>query len=354
MLVVVALGGNALLKRGEPMDVETQRRNVESAARSLAGLARHHRLVVTHGNGPQVGLLALQAAAYEDAPAPPLDVLDAESEGMIGYLLEQGLRSKLPEQDVATLLTQVLVDAEDPAFAAPTKPIGPRYERRTADRLARERGWSIAPDGELWRRVVASPEPRRIVELQTIRTLVDAGVLTVCVGGGGIPVVLGPDGALRGVEAVIDKDRSAALLARELGADALLLLTDVAAVERNHASKLARPIKEATAAEIGLEHLDPGSMLPKVQAASRFAGETGGIAAIGALTDAVDVLAGRKGTRVLAEDGIAGTERGIRHLEERTEQLASDAREVDFLAGKSYKPIPGTGPAPKRRHRHSA
>lgn len=349
MLVVVALGGNALLKRGEPLDVETQRRNVELAARSLAELARRHRIVVTHGNGPQVGLLALQAAAYRDATAPPLDVLGAESEGMIGYLLEQGIRSQLPDQPVATLLTQVLVDAEDPAFAAPSKPIGPVYDRDTAQRLARERDWSMAAEGPRWRRVVPSPEPQRIVELQTIRTLIDAGVLTVCVGGGGIPVVLGEGGALRGVEAVIDKDRSAALLARELQADALLLLTDVAAVERNHASRLAHPIHEGTAAEIGLEELDAGSMRPKVQAASRFASETGGIAAIGSLADAAKVLAGESGTRVLGEDGIAGTERSIRHLGERTEQLAADAEEVDFLAGRSYKPILGTGPAPKRR-----
>lgn len=351
MLVVVALGGNALLKRGEPMDVETQRRNVEQAARALSALASRHRLVVTHGNGPQVGLLALQAAAYRDAAMPPLDVLGAESEGMIGYLLEQGIRSQLPEQPVATLLTQVLVDPEDPAFQAPSKPIGPAYDRETAERLARERGWTVAPDGERWRRVVPSPTPREIVELQTIRTLVDAGVLTVCVGGGGIPVVLGESGALTGVEAVIDKDRSAALLARDLEADALLLLTDVAAVERNHGSRLAHPIKEGTAAEIGLDQLERGSMRPKVEAASAFAGETGGIAAIGALADAVEVLAGHSGTRVLGPDGLAGTERGMRHLSERTEQLAADAEEVDFLAERSYKPILGTGRAPESHGR---
>jgi carbamate kinase len=227
MLVVVALGGNALLRRGEATDAATQRANVAAAVAAIAELAHGHNVVVTHGNGPQVGLLALQSdALHENAPYP-LDVIGAESEGMIGYLLEQELVNQLPERLVATLLTQVIVDPDDPAFAHPTKPIGPIYDQRTARRLAAKRGWAVAAEGEHYRRVVASPEPRSIVELATVRLLVRAGVLVVCVGGGGIPVVLDEHHRLRGVEAVIDKDLSAALLATHLHADTVLMLTDV-------------------------------------------------------------------------------------------------------------------------------
>ncbi len=301
MLVVAALGGNALLRRGEPADAETQRKNVKVAVDALAALASHHRLVVTHGNGPQVGLLALQAEAYRDVEPYPLDLLGAETEGMIGYLLEQSLRSRLPDTQTATLLTQVIVDPQDPAFARPSKPIGPMYDKATADRLARERHWTVAPDGDGWRRVVACPEPQRIVELSTIRTLVDAGVLVVCVGGGGIPVTVDERGALHGVEAVIDKDRSAELLARELGADALLLLTDVPCVERGHGTSLAHPIREVSTRELDPQDFAGGSMRPKIEAACRFATETGKLAAIGALADASAILAGRAGTRVVSE-----------------------------------------------------
>jgi carbamate kinase len=298
MLVVAALGGNALLRRGEPADAETQRRNVAVAVDSLAQLAQQHRVVVTHGNGPQVGLLALQAEAYRDVTPYPLDILDAESEGMIGYLLEQGLINRLPGTPTATLLTQVVVDADDAAFAHPSKPVGPIYDHETALRLARERDWSIAPDGEHWRRVVPSPAPRRIVELDTLRTLVDAGVLVVCVGGGGIPVTVDGDGALHGVEAVIDKDRSAALLASELGADALLLLTDVPCVERDHGSPHAQPIHEVSAQDLDPAQFAAGSMRPKIEAAGGFAMQTGRLAAIGALADAPAILAGQAGTRI--------------------------------------------------------
>jgi len=301
MLVVVALGGNALLRRGEPADDAHQRRNVALAVDAIAQLAERHRVVVTHGNGPQVGLLALQGDAYPQVAPYPLDVLGAESEGMIGYLLEQGLGNRLPATQIATLLTQVVVDAGDPAFAAPSKPIGPVYDRETAARLAGERKWTVAPDGERWRRVVASPAPQRIVELRTIRTLVDAGVLVVCVGGGGIPVVVDARGALHGVEAVIDKDHSAALLASELDADALLLLTDVPYVERGYATAHAQPIREASARELDPSAFDAGSMRPKIEAACRFASETGRIAAIGALSDAAAILAGRAGTHIVAE-----------------------------------------------------
>jgi carbamate kinase len=301
MLVVAALGGNALLRRGEPADASVQRRNIAAAVDALAEIAAEHQLVVTHGNGPQVGLLALQAEAYKPVKPYPLDVLGAESEGMIGYLLEQGLVSRLPERSTATLLTQVIVDRDDPAFRQPTKPVGPIYERADAERLASDRNWTIAPDGKYWRRVVPSPEPRRIVELGAIRTLVDAGVLVVCVGGGGVPVTVDPEGCLRGVEAVIDKDLSAALLARELGADALLLLTDVPAIEADWGSPHARPITTATPTELAALHLSSGSMGPKAEAATRFVRETGGTAVIGALTDARAMLAGDAGTRVLPD-----------------------------------------------------
>jgi carbamate kinase len=299
MRVVAALGGNALLRRGQPVDASTQRANVAAAVRVVAQLARDHELVVTHGNGPQVGLLALQGEAH-GGPAPyPLDVLDAESEGMIGYLLEQELVNELPRRRVVTLLTQVAVERDDPAFSHPSKPIGPVYDRPTAERLAVERAWSIAADNELYRRVVPSPEPRSIVELETIRLLVEAGVLVICVGGGGIPVVIAADGRLHGVEAVIDKDLAAALLARKLDADALLLLTDVSAVNTGWGTPEARAIAEIPAPQLREMAFAPGSMGPKVEAACRFAEATGRAAAIGALDEAPAVLRGERGTRVL-------------------------------------------------------
>lgn len=300
MRVVAALGGNALLRRGEPADAETQRRNVEVAVHSLAGLADRHELVVTHGNGPQVGLLALQAEAYDEVPAYPLDVLGAESEGMIGYLLEQGLDNELPGRDICTLLTQVVVDPCDDAFVHPTKPVGPVYERLDALRLADERGWTVAADGRGWRRVVPSPEPLRIIELGAIRLLVEAGVIVVCVGGGGVPVVTNGDGLLRGVEAVVDKDLAGALLAGALGADALLLLTDVSAVELDYGSADARPLRSATPAQLRELDLATGSMAPKAEAAARFVEGGGGMAAIGSLEDAAAMLAGDAGTLVTA------------------------------------------------------
>jgi carbamate kinase len=298
MLVVTALGGNALLRRGEPADVASQRRNVGTAARAIAALATEHEVVVTHGNGPQVGLLALQGEAYEGIDPYPLDVLGAEAEGMIGYLLEQELVNELGEAPVATLLTQVVVDTDDPAFGRPTKPIGPVFDRETAARLAAERGWALAPDGEGLRRVVASPEPRSIVELPTIRLLIEAGVVVVCVGGGGIPVLLDDQGRLRGTEAVIDKDLAAALLARSVEADALLLLTDVPAVELGWGTPDARPLGEVASTDLRASEFQPGSMGPKVEAACRFAEATGAVAGIGALGDAAAILRGERGTRV--------------------------------------------------------
>lgn len=305
MLVVVALGGNALLRRGQPLDAATQRANVEIAAEAVAELARDHHVVVTHGNGPQVGLLALQNAAYPDVDAYPLDVLDAETEGMVGYLLEQELGRYLPREQIATLLTQVIVDPSDPAFAHPTKFVGPGYEKAEAEALALRRGWTVAPDGDRWRRIVPSPEPKAIVEVPVIRLLVSHEVTTICAGGGGIPVV--PDGAggLVGVEAVIDKDLSSALLAAELGADALLLLTDVDAVQDGWGTATPRPIRQATVSELRSLHLPAGSMGPKVEAVCRFVEASGAIGAIGALDHASDILRGQAGTRVIPDQACS-------------------------------------------------
>jgi carbamate kinase len=297
-LTVVALGGNALLRRGEPAESDVQRHNVRVAVRAIAELTREHEVVVTHGNGPQVGLLALQGEAYGQVTPYPLDILGAESEGMIGYLIEQELVNDLGGSPVATLLTQVIVDADDRAFREPTKPIGPLYDRAAAERLAAERGWSIAPDGEGYRRVVASPEPRSIVELSTIRLLVDASVLVVCAGGGGIPVIVDGEDRLRGVEAVVDKDLAAALLACGLGADTLLMLTDVPAVQAGWGTPEARALDEVTPEQLRAMSSAPGSMGPKVDAACRFVEATGGIAAIGSLEDACAILEGKRGTRV--------------------------------------------------------
>jgi carbamate kinase len=296
--VVIALGGNALLRRGEATDAATQRRNVARAMTSLAPLAAPGPVVVTHGNGPQVGLLALQAAAYDGAEPYPLDVLGAETEGMIGYLLEQELRNVLPGREVATLLTQVVVDPDDQAFTRPTKPIGPTYSEQAAGELRRARGWTVDRDGTSWRRVVASPEPRQIIELETIRLLLAAGAVVICVGGGGIPVTVADGNTLHGAEAVIDKDLAAALLAVELDASALLLLTDVTAVQDGWDTGEPRPIRRATPDELRARKLAVGSMGPKAEAASRFAEQTGRAAAIGALDEAALLLDGVHGTTV--------------------------------------------------------
>jgi carbamate kinase len=302
MLIVVALGGNALLKRGEPMTAEAQRANVRRAAEALAELVRDgHRIVVTHGNGPQVGLLALQAASGPQDGAYPLDILGAESEGMIGYLIEQELDNCLPAGAlIATLLTQIRVDPGDPAFHAPTKPIGPVYAEPAARQLAIERGWQIAPDGDKWRRVVASPEPIEILERRVIALLVERGVVVICAGGGGIPVVQRATGDLVGVEAVIDKDRASALLARQLDADMLLLLTDVDAVYLDYGTPGARAIARVGAAALAAGQFAAGSMEPKVGAAMNFAAATGRTAAIGRLEDAAAIIRGDAGTRVEA------------------------------------------------------
>ena len=234
MRVVVALGGNALLRRGQPMSEQNQRENVKTAARVLAEIAREHTLVITHGNGPQVGLLALQNAADTQVEPYPLDVLGAESEGMIGYLLEQELSNVLPSaQQVAVLLTQTEVDSDDSAFQRPSKPIGPVYTREEAEHMVKERGWVITPDNDAFRRVVPSPMPKRIFEIGVIKLLVQQKVIVICAGGGGIPTIVRSDGSMIGVEAVIDKDRVGALLAEQLAFDTYLMLTDVKGVYTN-------------------------------------------------------------------------------------------------------------------------
>jgi carbamate kinase len=298
MLVVIALGGNALLKRGDPLTAENQRSSVKTAARAIAEIVNAgHRVVVTHGNGPQVGLLALQNYAYKPDEAYPLDLLGAETEGMIGYLIEQALESELPkDMRVATLLTQVEVDAHDDAFNHPVKPIGPVYSADEADKLASSRGWVMAADGDSYRRVVASPRPRRITDIGIIRLLIEHGVTVICAGGGGIPVVAREDGSLLGVEAVIDKDFSSALLATELGADALLMLTDVDGVYRNWQREDQTRISRATPRQVTGLDLPEGSMAPKVKAACEFVTATGGLAGIGRLADALRIIQGTAGT----------------------------------------------------------
>jgi carbamate kinase len=298
MRIVVALGGNALLRRGEELDADSQRRNLGRAAAALAEIARKHDLIVTHGNGPQVGLLALQSAAYGRTPPYPLDVLGAESEGMIGYLIEQELANLLPDRRIATLITRTEVDRQDRAFRHPTKPIGPVYDKAEAERLGRERGWAVAQDGRGYRRLVPSPEPRRILEIGTIKLLVDNGVIVICSGGGGVPVVLSEWGGIHGVEAVIDKDLSAALLAIEIGADMLLILTDVSAVFTHWDSPQAKALRACIPAELRNMTFAAGSMAPKVEAACRFVEKTGSSAAIGSLDDVVGIPKGEAGTLV--------------------------------------------------------
>jgi len=296
---VVAVGGNALLERGEVPLAQIQEGHVGAAVGALAPLAAEHELVITHGNGPQVGLLANESALDPDLPGPyPLDVLGAESQGMIGYFFLQALENALPGRTVVSLVCQTEVAEDDPAFGNPTKFVGPVYTEQVAHGLATERGWRVRPDGDAWRRVVPSPEPQAMVELATIRMLLGDCDVVICAGGGGIPVVRGDDGRLRGVEAVIDKDLGAALLARELGADVLMILTDVPGIEVGFGTPDARPIGRTTAAALRAESFPPGSMGPKVDAACRFVEATGRRAVIGRLADAPELLEGTVGTTV--------------------------------------------------------
>ncbi|HEY4754062.1 MAG TPA: carbamate kinase [Candidatus Limnocylindrales bacterium] len=308
MRIVVALGGNALLQRGQPMTAAQQRENTRVAAAQLAPVAEGNELVISHGNGPQVGLLALQAAAYHEVEAYPLDVLGAQTEGMIGYFIEQELGNLLPfERPFASVLTMVEVDPADPAFADPTKFIGPVYTDEEAHRLAAEKGWTIKPDGASWRRVVASPEPKRIFEIRPIQWLLERGCVVICTGGGGIPTMYRPGTReLVGAEVVIDKDRASAMLAEQLGADLFVMATDVDAVYLDWGKPSQRAVGRITPDELDRLGLPPGSMGPKAEAAAGFARRTGGRAAIGTLSQLAGVVAGTSGTQVVS-DGAAGT-----------------------------------------------
>jgi carbamate kinase len=304
MRIVVALGGNALLRRGEPMTAANQRANVRIAAEALAPLVPDHELLISHGNGPQVGLLALQAAAYSDVEAYPLDVLGAQSEGMIGYMIEQELGNVLPfEQPLATLLTMIEVDPDDPAFDNPTKPIGPVYDEVTARALAKEKGWTVKPDGDMWRRVVPSPLPQHVFQLRPIKWLLEKGAVVICTGGGGIPTMYDADHRLKGAEVVIDKDFASALLARETGADLYIMATDADAVYLDWGTPQARALGQVTYDDLKSLDFAEGSMLPKIMAACWFAQVTGNRAAIGSLTDLEKMVAGEAGTIVSKAPG---------------------------------------------------
>ncbi|MGW2717780.1 carbamate kinase [Streptomyces sp. NPDC001492] len=300
MRIVIALGGNALLRRGERPDADVQLANIDRVATVIAALAHDHEVVLTHGNGPQIGLLALESASDPALSAPyPLDLLGAQTQGMIGSLLVRSLYDTLPGRPIAALVTHTLVRADDPAFRHPTKYVGQVYSLEAARSLARERGWHIAQDTSGWRRVVASPAPERIVETDTIHHLLGGGTLVICAGGGGVPVTADQDtGALSGVEAVVDKDLTAALLAEDLKADFLLILTDVPNVYADFGTPKQRPVLDATPAELRRAGFPAGSMGPKAEAAARFVERTGGLAAIGALDAAYEIVHGRSGTLV--------------------------------------------------------
>lgn len=298
MRVVIALGGNAILKRGELQTAENQRLNIKRAATAIGQVIEAgHEVIVTHGNGPQVGLMALQDVAYDQALASPFDVLGAETEGMIGYLIEQELGNVIPaESEVATLLTQIEVDPTDPAFGKPAKQIGPIYGRKEAAALTARHGWVMVPDGSHFRRAVPSPRPKRILEIGVIRLLIEHGVTVICAGGGGIPVIRRKDDSYIGIEAVIDKDHASGLLAREISADALLMLTDVDGVYLGWGTAQQRRLEFTKPDELHSYPFETGSMGPKVQAAIDFVTGGGKTAGIGRLEDALEILERRAGT----------------------------------------------------------
>jgi len=301
MRILVALGGNALAPRGTPMTVANQRHHALIAAQALSKLVKlGHQLIITFGNGPQVGLLGLQALAGPKDGDFPLDILVAESEGLIGYIIEQALRNTLgPHALIATLLTQTLVNADDAAFLRPTKPVGQIYDENTAKKYAADRGWQVAPDGDHWRRVVASPEPIEIVQIEIISLLIERGVTVICAGGGGAPVAKEKSGDLIGMEAVVDKDLVSSLLAQQIKADYLLLLTDVEAVFQNFGKPDQQRMATIASDALIPDQFPAGSMRPKLEAAKRFVRETGKDAAIGRLDDACDILSGAAGTMIL-------------------------------------------------------
>ena len=299
MRIVVALGGNALLRRGEPMTAEAQRANVRIAAMALARLYPDHELVVTHGNGPQVGLLALQGAAYKPDEAYPLDVLGAQTDGMIGYMIEQELGNLLPlEAPLATIITMVEVDRNDPGFDDPTKFIGPIYEEADARQLEADKGWVMKKDGDKWRRVVASPEPKQIFEVRPIKWMLEKGAIVIAAGGGGIPCVYEPDRRLTGIEAVIDKDLCTELLARQIDADLFIMATDVDGVYPEWGKEGAKALRLISPEAMRAYNFPAGSMGPKVAAACRFAEATGKRAAIGTLGALAAIVRGEAGTTV--------------------------------------------------------
>ncbi|MDH6514804.1 carbamate kinase [Streptomyces sp. SAI-208] len=308
MRIVVALGGNALLRRGERPDADVQTANIDRVATAVAALAIDHEVVLTHGNGPQIGLLAVESATDPALSAPyPLDLLGAQTQGMIGSLLLRALYDTLPGHRIAALVTHTLVRAGDPAFLRPTKFVGQTYSREAAGRLARRHGWRVAEDTTGWRRVVASPAPVGVVETDTIHELLSGGTLVICAGGGGVPVVADPDtGALTGVEAVVDKDLTAALLAEDLKADFLLVLTDVPHVYADYGTPRQHPLHDATPTTLRHGHFAAGSMGPKTEAAARFVERTGGLAAIGSLDAAYEMLHGRAGTLVRPDLPVVG------------------------------------------------
>ncbi|MEZ9621459.1 carbamate kinase [Vibrio sp. 10N.222.55.A3] len=295
--VVVALGGNALLRRGEPLEADVQRRNIETAVKNISEIAKVYNVVLVHGNGPQVGLLALQGLEYKKVNPYPLDVLGSETQGMIGYMLMQEFKNYLPNRNISCMLTQMTVDPNDPAFADPTKPIGPIYEEAEARELAEKFHWIVKPDGQHFRRVVPSPRPTGIVEHEAITQLIDAGHLVICTGGGGIPVKK-ENGKLVGVEAVIDKDMSAAFLAKQLDADALLILTDADAVYLDWGKPTQHALRSTTPSELAKFEFDAGSMGPKIEASCEFIQQGGKVVGIGALEDGLQILQGLAGTNI--------------------------------------------------------
>ncbi|MGB0622395.1 MAG: carbamate kinase [Candidatus Thalassarchaeaceae archaeon] len=300
MRIVIALGGNALLRRGEEMTAENQRENIRIAAKVLAPIIEKHEVVISHGNGPQVGLLSLQSAAYKEVEEYPLDILGAQTQGMIGYMIEQELGNHLPvEIPIASILTMVEIDPEDPAFSNPTKPIGPIYDEKEARDLAKLKGWNIKQDGDYWRRVVPSPEPHRIFQLRPIHWLLEKGTVVICAGGGGIPTSYKDNGKLEGVEVVIDKDRASSLLAFELEADLLIMATDTDGVYLDWGGDSEKIISKTTPEEISKYSFDKGSMGPKVEAACSFVERSGQRAVIGSLKDIEKMVSGISGTQFL-------------------------------------------------------
>lgn len=304
MRIVVALGGNALLQRGQVPDADSQLQNIQLAARALAPLVDEHQVVITHGNGPQVGVLAMESAADPRlTKSYPFDALGAMTQGLIGYWILQSMGNQRPYRQFASIINQTLVDADDPAFADPTKFVGEVYQESQALELAAKNGWQVKADGEHWRRVVPSPKPQEVIETQLIDHLLDESIIVVCAGGGGVPVVRTATGDLLGVEAVIDKDLSAALLASRLQADRLLVLTDVEHVSEGFGTPKERPIRQTTPAALRAMDLPAGSMGPKVEAVCRFVelGGKGKAAAIGNLGAAQDLVRGKAGTFVSDE-----------------------------------------------------